>query len=218
MVFPERENDLYVFYQCLPLWMEPKRQIVNLAICRKPVIMSIKERGGGMYLETERLILRKPEMTDVEDYLEFINSEFVMRYNAMMPVSREKAERQFADAGDDFSTIAMEYKQTGKVIGMIYVGEDSLRFGVNSKEISYFLREDESRKGYMKEALGAVIAHFFETEALTCIAARCFAPNVASQRLLESLGFQRDGVVRKCVKGYGGVVFDDCLYSLLRIS
>lgn len=169
-----------------------------------------------MYLETERLILRKPELTDVDDYLEFINSEFVMRFNAMKPVSREKAEHQFVEARDDFSIIAMEQKHTGKVIGMIYADEDSLRFGVNSKEISYFLREDESRKGYMKEALNAVIAHFFETEDLTCVAARCFAPNAASQHLLESLGFHRDGVVRRCVKGYGGIVFDDCLYSLLR--
>ena len=45
-----------------------------------------------MYLETERLILRKPQMTDVDDYMEFVNSEFVMRYNAMTPVTREKAE------------------------------------------------------------------------------------------------------------------------------
>lgn len=125
-----------------------------------------------MYLETERLILRKPEMTDVDDYLEFVNSDFVMRYNAMKPVSREKAERQFTDTSDDFSVIAMELKDTGKVMGMIYTGEDSLRFGVNSKEISYFLREEESRKGYMKEALGAVIAYLFETEDIVCVAAR----------------------------------------------
>lgn len=169
-----------------------------------------------MNLETKRLILRKPEVTDVDDYLEFVNSEFVLLYNAMNPISRERAETQLANAADDLSTVAMELKQTGKVIGMIHTGEDSLRYRVASKEISYYLREDASRKGYMKEALRAIIDHFFETEDLTCVSARCFAPNVASQRLLESLGFHRDGVVRRCVKGYGDIVFDDCLYSLLR--
>lgn len=169
-----------------------------------------------MYLETERLILRKPEVADVEDYLEFVNSEFVLRYNAMTEVTEEKARAQFENAKDDLSFIAMELKATGKVIGMIYTGEDSLRYGVESREISYFLREEEARKGYMKEALRALIHRFFEEEKVTCVAARCFAPNVASQRLLESLGFSREGVVRKCVKGYGGIIFDDCLYSIMR--
>lgn len=169
-----------------------------------------------MYLETEHLVLRKPEAADVEDYLEFVNSEFVLRYNAMTEVTEEKARQQFENAKDDLSVIAMELKAAGKVIGMIYAGEDSLRYGVESKEISYFLREEEARKGYMKEALEALIHRFFAEDKVTCVAARCFAPNVASRRLLESLGFSREGVVRKCVKGYGGIIFDDCLYSLMR--
>ena len=169
-----------------------------------------------MVLETSRLILRKPEIKDVDDYMEFVNTEFVNRFNAMAPVTREKALTRFAEVKDDLGTIVMELKETGKVIGMIYTGEDSLRYGVKSKELSYFLREEEARKGYMKEALGALIDCFFREEKLDCVAARCFTPNVASQRLLESLGFHRDGVVPKCVKGYRDTVFDDCLYSLLR--
>ena len=169
-----------------------------------------------MVLETARLLLRKPELSDVDDYLEFVNSEFVRKYNAMTLVTREKAVREFTNAKEDFSVVALESKADQKIIGMIYTQEDSLRYDVASKEFSYFLREEESRKGYMKEALCALIGHFFETEHLICVAARCFAPNIASQRLLESLGFRRDGVVRKCVKGYGDIVFDDCLYSLMR--
>ena len=169
-----------------------------------------------MQLETQRLILRKPEITDVDDYMEFVNSVFVAQYNAMTPVTREKAESQFANASDDLSAIAIELKESGKVIGMIYTGEDSLRYGVASKEFSYFLREEEAGKGYMKEALRTLIQYFFTEEKLTCLAARCFVPNVASQRLLESLGFHRDGVVRQCVKGYQDQIFDDCLYSLMR--
>lgn len=167
-------------------------------------------------LETERLILRKPEEKDVDDYMQFVNTEFVNRYNAMTLVTREKAQARFVEIPDDLSAIAMELKDTGKVIGMIYTDEDSLRYGVASREFSYFLREEEARKGYMKEAMSALIDYFFTEEKLDCVAARCFAPNVASQRLLESLGFTRDGVVRKCVKGYKGIVFDDCLYSLMK--
>ena len=92
-----------------------------------------------MYLQTPRLILRKPELNDVDDYLEFACSEFVLRFNAMTPVSREKAEARFAEAPDDGSVLAMEEKSSGKVIGMIYTEEDSLRYGVASKEFSYLL-------------------------------------------------------------------------------
>ena len=169
-----------------------------------------------MYFETQRLILRKPQLTDVEEYMTFVNSAFVNRYNAMTPVTREKAESQFANASDDLSALAIELKESGKIIGMIYTGEDSLRYGVDSKEFSYFLREEEAGKGYMKEALRALIQYLFTEEQLTCVSARCFVPNVASQRLLESLGFHRDGVIRQCVKGYQDQVFDDCLYSLMR--
>ncbi|MBR5529528.1 MAG: GNAT family N-acetyltransferase [Oscillospiraceae bacterium] len=169
-----------------------------------------------MYLETQRLILRKPQEADVDDYMEFVNSEFVLRYNAMVPVSREKVQLQFTNMPEDSGTLAVVLKETGKMIGMVSVEEDSLRYGVDSKEISYFIREEEARKGYMKEALKMLISYLFETEEQSCITARCFAPNIASGHLLESLGFHREGVLRRCVRGYGGTVFDDCLYSLLK--
>ena len=167
-----------------------------------------------MYLETNRLILRKPETRDVEAYLEFVNSEFVMRYNAMSPVTREKAEKQFSEAAGDWSVIGLAEKDTDRLIGMIYTGEDSLRYGVAAKEFSYFLREDAARQGFMKEALSALIGYFFEKERLDLVSARCFAPNVASRALLKSLGFQENGIIPRCVKGYGGIVFDDVIHTL----
>ena len=62
-----------------------------------------------MFLETQRLILRKPEIADVNDYMEFVNTRFVNRYNAMSPVTREKAEYRFANAED--SSIAIIKKR-----------------------------------------------------------------------------------------------------------
>ena len=68
----------------------------------------------------------------------------------------------------------------------------------------------------LKEALHAVIAWLFETENLECVSARVFAPNTASRALLRSLGFTENGVIPRCVKGYGGEVFDDVIHTLLR--
>lgn len=166
-----------------------------------------------MRIETKRLILRHPEVRDAEDYVSFCNSEFVMRYNAMTPRTLEQVRERFAK-GDD--SLMLEQKETGRVIGEICIQEDSLRYGVASKELSYHLREDCARQGFMKEALQAVIAYLFDTEKLECVSARCFAPNSASLALLHSLGFHRDGYISRCVKGYGGIIFDDVLHSLFR--
>lgn len=169
-----------------------------------------------MKLETARLILRKPEARDVDDYMEFRNSNFVLRYNAMTPKNREETLTQFTKEVDEWNTFVLEHKELGKVIGVVFTEEDSLRWGVASKELSYFMNEVYSRQGYMKEALFAVISYLFSEEALDCVAARSFAPNVASRKLLESLGFHQDGLIPRCVKGFRDVVFDDTLYSVFR--
>ena len=167
-----------------------------------------------MRLETPRLILRHPETRDAEDYFSFCNCAFVMRYNAMTPKTLEQIRNRFAEGDEE--ALVLERKDTGKVIGEICIQQDSLRYGVDSKELSYHLQEDCARQGYMKEALRAVIAHLFETENLECVAARCFAPNAASLALLRSLGFQQNGIIPRCVKGYQDTVFDDVLHTLFR--
>jgi ribosomal-protein-alanine N-acetyltransferase len=167
-----------------------------------------------MKLETKRLILRTPETTDVDDYLEFCNSEFVLRYNAMTPRTAEQMQRRFSEGQAD--TLVIEHKKDGKVIGEISIEDDSVRWGVESKELSYFIHEAYSRQGYMKEALQAVIDYLFTQEKVECVSARCFAPNEASLALLKSLGFHQDGYIPQCVKGYKDQIFDDTLHSLFR--
>ena len=169
-----------------------------------------------MNLETQRLILRTPCQEDAQAYTAIHNSEFVLRFNAMAPTTAERMAVKFADEEYIANTVFLEEKVTGKLIGAIFLEEDDLRYGVESKALSYFLSEEYSRQGFMKEAMEAVIAHLFETEQLECICARAFAPNVASRALLRSLGFQENGILPRCVKGYGDVVFDDVIHTLLR--
>ena len=169
-----------------------------------------------MKLETERLILRSPRVSDAKDYCAIHNSEFVLRYNAMMPTNPERMEKKFADPDYCKETVFLEEKESGELIGAIFLENDDLRYGVESKSLSYFIREDYSRKGCMKEAMTAVLSWLFETEGLECVSARAFAPNTASRALLKSLGFQENGIIPRCVKGYGDVVFDDVIHTLFK--
>ena len=165
-------------------------------------------------METKRLILRAPQAEDAQEYLQLHNSEFVLRYNAMVPITEDRARKKFAQRQDEILLVV--HKQTGRVIGEIDIQEDSLRYGVASKELSYWLGEAYTRQGYMKEALYEVIRNLFEKEDLECVAARAFAPNTASLALLKSLGFRQDGYIPRCVKGYQDQIFDDTLHSLFR--
>lgn len=169
-----------------------------------------------MKLETTRLILRTPELGDAADYVKIHNSPFVLRFNAMTPVTVEKVTARLEDPEYLKNALFLELKESGQLIGAIFLEEDSLRWGVASREISYFIVEQFCRRGYMKEALRALIGYLFAKENLTCVAARSFAPNVASRALLASLGFHQDGWIPRCVVGYGDVLFDDTLHSLFR--
>jgi len=167
-----------------------------------------------MKLITERLILRSPKPEDAENYCAIHNSEFVLHYNAMTPTTKDRMVQKFADPAYCNDAVFLEERETGTLIGAIFMEEDDLRYGVASKNLSYFIHEEHSRKGYMKEAMQSVIKWLFETENLECVSARAFAPNIASRALLRSLGFQENGIIPKCVKGYGDVIFDDVIHTL----
>ena len=169
-----------------------------------------------MQLETPRLILRSPSVRDAKDYTDIHNSYFVLRYNAMAPTTAERMEKKFTDPEYRENTFFLEEKSSGKLIGAVFLEDDDLRYGVASKSVSYFLDEAYSQKGYMKEAMQALLAKLFWDEKLECVSARAFADNTASRALLKSLGFQENGIIPRCVKGYNDVVFDDTLHSLFR--
>ena len=165
-----------------------------------------------MQIITERLVIRKGRNDDCQKVLLFRNSEFVLKYNCMSVANEEDMTSELLH--DD--SFVMVLKDTDIVIGVIDIHEDSIRYRIASKELSYYLDEKYARCGYMKEALEALIDYLFQYQNLECISARAFTANVASTNLLKSLGFHQDGIIVKCVKAYQDIVYDDGIYSLLK--
>ncbi len=164
-------------------------------------------------METKRLVLRKPCADDAESIMKIRNSEFVLQYNAIVPYSLEKTAQQLER--DKESMLILEKKEDGSVIGAAFILEDDLRYKVNAYTLSYYLAQEESRKGYMSEAISAIIKWIFAHGA-EVISARSFSENTASKALLEKLGFVREGCLRKAVRGYRDVLYDDYLYSMIK--
>ncbi len=167
-------------------------------------------------METERLIIRTARLEDAEDMLEIRNSEYVLKYNCMSKLSLEQMQEQVRKEMETPNTFYMELKENHKAIGLIGLEHDSLRYGVNSLCISYYLGEEYSSKGYMTEALREIIRYVFEERQADVLSVRVFKDNLASRRLVEKQGFVNEGCLLKCVKAYQDVVYDDMIYSILR--
>jgi len=66
-------------------------------------------------------------------------------------------------------------------------------------EIGYTLSPEFHHKGYGKEAVGHVLKYLVEEKKKHKIVAKVDPENMPSIKLLESLGFKREGVLRKCI-------------------
>lgn len=82
-------------------------------------------------------------------------------------------------------------------------------------EIGYDLGTTYWHKGYMTEALQAVLQHGFEKMELNRIEAIVYPENTASLRVLERLGFQKEGLLRQSFR-QGDRYYDHWLLSLLK--
>lgn len=81
-------------------------------------------------------------------------------------------------------------------------------------EIGYEIGKDFWRKGYMSQALQALIEEGFHTLKLHRIEAKVEPGNVPSRLLLKKAGFHEEGILRHYEK-LNGVFLDMVMYSLL---
>lgn len=82
-------------------------------------------------------------------------------------------------------------------------------------ELGYAMPEEFRRMGYMKEALPAIVAFGFSTMNLRRIEAFISPQNIPSLRLVERLGFRREGLLTQHWCEHG-VWSDSAVYGLLR--
>ena len=82
-------------------------------------------------------------------------------------------------------------------------------------EFGYALATDYQRRGLMAPAIEQLLADLFLNTAIERLEARCSVENVASQKVLERLGFRREGLLRGYFELRGERV-DNYLYAMLR--
>lgn len=85
----------------------------------------------------------------------------------------------------------------------------------HSAEIGYWLGRRFWGRGITPVAVNAVVRYAFETLGLIRLEAHIFARNQQSARVLEKVGFKREGLLRQASMKEGEAL-DNVLYALLR--
>jgi RimJ/RimL family protein N-acetyltransferase len=169
-------------------------------------------------LEAPRVRLRALADRDVDALFAIFSDEAMMRYWSTLPMKvRAEAEKYLAGirAGSADGSLlqwGIERKDDGEVLGTCTLF--SFHRASMRAEIGYCLRSPWWGRGYMGEALPALIDHAFGTLGLRRLEADVDPANAASLRILERMGFTREGLLRERWD-VGGVIGDTVFLGLL---
>ncbi|WP_438350712.1 GNAT family N-acetyltransferase [Paenibacillus sp. FA6] len=169
--------------------------------------------------ETERLILRKLSMNDLDDYYEFASDPIVSvstLWNKHETIEDTKDYLQkVMDKYDSKQAFrwGIIYKPSNKLIGR--TGLMNWDVMHSRAEIGFALASQYWNKDIISEATKEVVSYGFEKLELNRIEGRCNYKNAGSARVMEKLGMKLEGILREQLK-IKGTFMDQRLYSILK--
>jgi RimJ/RimL family protein N-acetyltransferase len=170
-------------------------------------------------LHTARLLLRPFTEGDTEAIFALQSSPRVLRYWDSPPwKERAQAERFIAackqmEQQGSGARVAIERSADGVFIGWCVLAKWNPDH--RSAAMGYCLDDAAWGQGYATEAAAALLQWAFDTLDLNRVQAETDTRNLASSRVLEKLGFVREGTLREdCI--VNGEVSDSWVYGLLR--
>jgi [ribosomal protein S5]-alanine N-acetyltransferase len=170
-------------------------------------------------LETERLLLRQLLIEDVDFiFRHFSNSDVTQYLMDEPPVSEYTQARDIIQFYQEPEVNARNrwgiiHKSDNELIGTC--GFHKWEKQYFRSELGYDLNPKYWGQGYMKEALRAVIQNGFYQMGLNRIDALVYIKNVRSIRLLQKLGFTKEGTLRDYFY-LDGKYYDHFIFALLR--
>jgi RimJ/RimL family protein N-acetyltransferase len=160
-------------------------------------------------LESERLVLRAPQLADAPAVAVLANNRKVAEMTASIPHPCRPADAEAWIAGltEDARGIAFALleKKSGALVG-------ACGYGMRDEaipEIGYWIGEPFWGRGYATEAVRTMIDHAFTATDLDALAASCRVTNRASRGVLEKCGFQWTGVGLCRIRALGASVPSD---------
>lgn len=166
---------------------------------------------------TDRLLIRKLEITDNNDFFKYLSLPEIYEFQSFKPKDIKESESFFRgipelpDVQNTWFQLAVCMKENNRLIGDIgihFLADDQT-------EIGYTTAPDFQGHGYTAESLNAVFGYLFNDLNKHRIIASVDPDNLRSIRLLHKLGMRKEAHFIKSLK-MNGIWFDDCIYAILK--
>jgi RimJ/RimL family protein N-acetyltransferase len=150
--------------------------------------------------DLQRLRLRRPRLADAAAIFEYAGDPEVARY-AVWPISssidsvteRLRGREDDWSAGSEFHWV-LTLLSNDQAIGAIACSVSG-----HAAEFGFLVNRRYWGNGYATEACRAVVDWIFSVPSVCRLWATCDVENVASARVLEKVGLDREGILRRAI-------------------
>jgi RimJ/RimL family protein N-acetyltransferase len=153
-------------------------------------------------IDTKRLLLRKPMMEDASPIFKlYAQDQDVTRYLTFKPHQSIEETKTFLkrclnnwknETSFPWTIIRMKDNQLVGMVEIVSLDQSGIQLG-------YVLAKSYWGNGYMTEVLRKIIDWAFRQNDTYRVWAMCDIENIASTRVMERAGMQREGVLRRWV-------------------
>jgi RimJ/RimL family protein N-acetyltransferase len=170
-----------------------------------------------MIIQLKRLVLRPLELKD-----SFFVAKHLNNYNVIKNLRDfipfpfvEKDAIDFIDYNNQlFPAQNLAIVIEGEVAGIIGIVPQEDIHRINA-EIGYWLGEDYWGKGFMTEAVNAMVSYSFKNFPILRLYASVSEANLGSMKVLEKAGFLKEAIFKNAIIK-NGKIFNEHIYSLLK--
>lgn len=149
-------------------------------------------------ITTERLLLRNLKASDVNDFFTYRSNPEVTKYQGFDVMTLEQCkdfiaiyiDKPFGVQGE-WVQYGIELKETKTLIGDFAIRLDT--HDARLAEIGLTISHTYQQKGFAKETLRGLVHWLFETHNIHRITEIVDEENIASIKLLQSVGFRQEG-------------------------
>lgn len=176
--------------------------------------------SNNLPILSSRLILRAFRPADAEDLHAYLSDEHIYRFEPGEPINPEQANKMAVELANSPDFWAVQRRETSRVIGQIYFKQMDPPY-LQTWELGYILNPQYQRQGYMSEAVRALVWKRLSDGDIHRIIAHCNPQNTPSWKLLEKVGFRREGLLKQNIyfrKDLQGepLWMDTFVYALLK--
>jgi RimJ/RimL family protein N-acetyltransferase len=149
-----------------------------------------------MEAQTDHLIVRPFRPDGWRPLFDYLSLPEIYAFEPGEPIDAAQARAMAVERSKGRAFWAVELRTNQQMIGHLYfqpVEPAELR----TCELGYIFNPAYQRQGYATEAARAFVDHAFKEMGVHRVVANCNPANVASWRVLEKIGFVREGHLRQ---------------------